>query len=87
MKILGAVFELPAKQRCQSSPNWECCFAVSSKTAPRTLIFSIALCADYLFHMKSIATFTLIFFGYIISVYAIVKDLMCNYVLWVIVLR
>ena len=67
--------------------NWQCSLAVSSKTAPRILIFSIALCADYLFHMTSITTFTLIFFGYIISVYAIVKDLMCNHVLWVIVLR
>ena len=33
-------------------------------------IFSIAMGADYSFHVKSIATFALTFFGYIISVLA-----------------
>ena len=53
IKILGAVLELPAKQHFQSSPftskigpnglNWQCYLAGSSKTAPRILIFSIAM--------------------------------------------
>merc|ERR1711894_738018 len=62
MKILGAVLELPAKQHCQSSPfgpnwpNWQCCLAGSSKTAPRIFIFSIVLGAKYLSYVKSIET-------------------------------
>ena len=36
--------------------------------APRILIFSIAIGADKLFYVKSIATFALTFYGYIISV-------------------
>ena len=32
-------------------PNWQCCLADSSKTAPRILIFSIAMDADYSFLM------------------------------------
>ena len=36
----------------------------SSKTAPRIWIFSIAMGADYSFYVKSIATFSLTFFGY-----------------------
>ena len=53
IKIMGAVLQLPAKQLCHSSPfslkngpnglNWQCCLAGSSKTAPRILIFSIAM--------------------------------------------
>ena len=53
IKILRAVFELPAKQHCQSSPftsevgpnglNWQCCLSGSFKTAPRILIFSITM--------------------------------------------
>jgi hypothetical protein len=59
IKILGAILELPAKQHCQFSPfgpifeanglDWHCCLAGSSKTAPRILIFSIAIGADYLY--------------------------------------
>ena len=61
-KILGAVLELPAKQYCQFLPSqpiylengpnglyWQCYLAGSSKTAPRILIFSIAMGADYSF--------------------------------------
>ena len=78
MKILGAVLplELPAKHHCQSSPfisNWpnrQYYLAGRSKTAPSILIFSIALDADYSSYVKSIATFALIFFGYIILVLA-----------------
>ena len=46
-------FYLLSKKHCQSSPftstigqnglNWQCCLAGSSKTAPRILIFSIAM--------------------------------------------
>ena len=62
MKILGALWELPAKQHCQSSPFWpnwpnqQCCLAGSSQRAPRILIFSIAMGADYSFYVKIIET-------------------------------
>ena len=49
-------------------PNWpnrQCCLAGSSKTAPRILIFSIAMGADYLFYVKSIANYAPAFFRYI----------------------
>ena len=56
IKILGAVSELPAIHDCQFSPffevnglDWHCCLAGSSKTAPRILIFSIAMGAKPLF--------------------------------------
>ena len=69
IKILGAVLELPAKQHCQSSPftskiglNWQCCSAGSSKTAPKILIFSIAMGADYLFGVKNIEIWAPAFF-------------------------
>ena len=58
-------------------------FAGSSKTAHRILIFSIAMDADNSFYVKSIATYAPIFFGYIISVLAIVdcdsERLLCIY--------
>jgi hypothetical protein len=38
------------------------------------LIFSIAMAAEYLSYVKSIATFALTFFWYIISVLASVKS-------------
>ena len=60
-----------AKQHCQSTaiylkigPNWQCCLAGSSKTAPRILIFSIAMGANYSFYVKSIPTCAPTFFGY-----------------------
>ena len=53
IKILGVVLELLAKQHCQFSPfgplyevnglDWQCYLAGSSKTAPRILIFSMAM--------------------------------------------
>ena len=46
ISILGAILELPAKQHC--------CLVGSSKTAPRILIFSIAMGADYTFYVKTI---------------------------------
>ena len=80
IKNLGAVLELPAKQHFSALPiwpnfevnglDWQCCLAVSSKTAPRILIFSIVLGVEYLSYVKSIATYALTFFGYIISVLA-----------------
>ena len=59
----GAALELPAKKHCQFSPfgpifevnglDWQCYLAGSSKTAPRILIFSIAIGADYTYEMKN----------------------------------
>ena len=40
---------------------------------PRILIYSIAMGAHYSFYVKSIATFALTFFGFIISVLPSVK--------------
>ena len=36
--------------------DWQCCLAGSSKRAPRILIFSIAMDADYSFYVKTIET-------------------------------
>ena len=46
------------------------CLAGSSKMAPRIYIFVIVLGGKYLSYVKSIATFALTFFGYIVSVLA-----------------
>ena len=54
----------------QDWPYRQCCLAGSSKTTPRILFFSIAMGAEYLTDVKSIATFALKFFGYIILVLA-----------------
>ena len=75
--ILGAVLELPAKQYGQFLPiqpihlengpnglNWQCCLAGSSKTAPRILIFSIAMGADYSFELIFIETYVPQFIGH-----------------------
>ena len=52
IKILVAVMELPDKQHFQFIPfgpfsssitRWQCCLTGCSKTAPRILIFSIAM--------------------------------------------
>ena len=63
IEIPGAVLELPAKQHCRFSPfgpffevnglDWQCYLAGSSKTAPRMLILSIAIGANYSFDIKS----------------------------------
>ena len=45
-------------------PNWQCCLAGSSKTAPRIFIFSIVLGAEYSFYLKSFATYAPAFLGY-----------------------
>ena len=89
IKIQGAVLELPAKPVLAiqpiylkigtNCPNWQCCLARTSKTAPRILIFSIAMGADYSFYVKSVATCAPIFFGYIIAVLASAFNyLQCN---------
>jgi hypothetical protein len=67
IKILGAVLELCTSYIALSiqpilpdflvnGPNWQCCLAGSSKTAPRILIFSTAMGAKPSFYMKFIAT-------------------------------
>ena len=50
--------------------DWQRCLVGSSKKALKIFIFSIVLGAEYLSYVKSIATFALTFFGYIISVLA-----------------
>ena len=75
-KILGAVLELPAKQYCQflpiqpihleNGPNglyWQCYLVGSSKTAPRILIFLMAMGADYSSELISIETYAPQFIG------------------------
>ena len=52
--------------------------AGSSKTARRIFIFLIAMGAEYLSYVKSIATFALTFNGYIILVLAIVVHSLLN---------
>ena len=54
IKILGAVLDLPAV--LVNGPNWQCCIAGSSKTAP-WIFFSIVLGAEYSFYVNSIATY------------------------------
>ena len=46
--------------------DWQCCLAGDSKRAPTILIFSNAMGAEYLPYVKSIATFSPTFYGYII---------------------
>jgi len=50
--------------------DWQCCLAGSSKRAPRILIFSIAMGANYSFYVKFIATRAPTSFGHIISILA-----------------
>ena len=45
-------------------PNWQCFLAGSSKTAPRILIFSIAMGADYSFKLIFIETYAPQFIGH-----------------------
>ena len=84
IKILGAVLELPAiNTHCQSSPFTSklgqigqigsAILLVAPKRLPGFWFFSIAMDADYLFHVKSVATFALISFVYIISILVSVR--------------
>ena len=72
IKILEAVLKLPAKQHCQL--NWQCCLAGSSKTAPRILIFSIAMGADYSYEAKNSEIWAPAFFKHNNSFKATVKN-------------
>jgi hypothetical protein len=54
--------------------DWQCCLAGTSKRAPRILIFSIAMDAKNSFYVKFIATYAPKFFGFIISVLAMVHS-------------
>ena len=53
--------------------DWQCSLAGSSKMAPRILIFSIAMVANYSFYVKSIATYAPAFFWYNNSILARVR--------------
>ena len=65
-----AILELPAKQHCQFSlfttkMGWigsAVYLAGSSKTAPKILIFSIVMGADYSFEVKNIENWVPTFF-------------------------
>ena len=48
----------------QNGLNWQCCLAGSSKTAPRILIFSIAMGADYSFKLIFIVHWVPQFIGH-----------------------
>ena len=75
--------ELPAKQHCQFSPfgptsevnglDWQCCLAGSFKTAPRILIFSIGIGANYSYEMKNSEIWAPAFFKHNNSFIATVK--------------
>ena len=54
--------------------DWQCCLAGSSKTAPRILIFSIAMGADYSYEVKNIEIWVPTFFKHINSFVATVID-------------
>ena len=69
IKILGAVSELPAKQPIWpifmvNRLIWQFCLADSSKTAPRIMIFSMVMGADYSFELIFIETHTPLFNGH-----------------------
>ena len=61
---------LACKNRFRNWPNQQCCLAGGSKTAPRILIFSIAMGAEYLSYVKSIVTFAIKFYRHIIAALA-----------------
>ena len=67
-KILGAVLELPIqpihRKNRPNGQNWQCCLVDSSKTAPRFLIFSMAMGPDYSFELTSIETYVPQFIGH-----------------------
>ena len=73
---------IPAKQHCQFSPfgpifelnglDWQCYLAGSCKTAPRILIFSIAIGAEYSCEVKNSEIFAQAFFKHKNSFLAIV---------------
>ena len=58
--------------------NWQCCLAGSSKTAPRILIFSITIGADYSYEMKNSEIWAPAFFKHNNSFIATVYYIDCN---------
>ena len=56
--------------------DWHSCLAGSSKTAPRILIFSIAMVADYSFDVKNLDTWATAFFKHNNSFIATVKKML-----------
>jgi hypothetical protein len=59
--------------------DWQCCLAGSSETAPRILIFSIAMGADYSFEVKNIDIWVPAFFKHNNSSVATVHGLGHNF--------
>ncbi len=88
IKIVVAVLMLPAKQHYQFSPfvpnfevnglDWHCCLAGGSKTAPRSLIFSIAIGADYSYELKNSEAWAPAFFKHNNSFIATVISMTYN---------
>jgi hypothetical protein len=60
--------------------NWQCCLAGSSKTAPKILIFSMTIGADYSFELISLETCVSQFIGHNKSFLGSVSSL-CMFVL------
>ena len=61
--------ELPDKQHvwpifAVNRLDWQCCLAGTSKIAPRILIFSIVMGADYSIELIIIVTYVLQFIGH-----------------------
>ena len=55
--------------------DWQCCLAGSSQRAPKILIISIAMGADYSFYVKTIETHARAFFKVIIlSIGSVYKE-------------
>ena len=67
IKILGVRFGATCQTALPIQPiyskngpkglNWHCSLAGSSKTAPKILIFSVVMGADYSFELNSIETY------------------------------
>ena len=78
MKILGALLELPAKQHCQSSQFTSKLGQIGQigsavwLVAPKILIFSITMDADYSFYVKTIETYARTFLALNVSAIGIV---------------
>jgi hypothetical protein len=83
--------ELPAKEHCQFSPfgpifevnglDWQCYLAGSSKTAPRILILSIAIGANYSYEVKNSEIWAPAFFKHNNSFIATVSNIWPKYIL------
>ena len=60
----GGYFGAIYRENGPNGLNWQCCLAGSSKMAPRILIFSIDMGADYSIDLISIETYTPQFIGH-----------------------